>query len=531
METVWSFLASVPVWLYIILAIALIIALRDVLQRKHTIQHNFPLVGHFRYMIETIGPELRQYIVANNREELPFNRRQRSWIYASSKKENNYQGFGTDQNIQEAGYVFIKPAMLPYRVDSRHSHHVKNGNDPHHYTIPSAKVIGGYHGRKRPYRPRSVVNVSAMSYGSLSARAIESLNKGSFKFGNYHNTGEGGLSPYHKYGADVVFNMGTSYFGVRDDDGNFVMEKLVKLMQNNPTVRMIELKLSQGAKPGKGGVLPASKITAEIAEIRGVPIGKDVVSPPYHSAFSDVRGMVDFIEQMAAATGLPVGIKSAVGKTEMWEELADLMVETGKGPDFITIDGGEGGTGAAPPSFADHVSLPLVFAFSTVYKIFQKHNLNDKITFIASGKLGLPAQAVMAFAMGADVINVAREAMLSIGCIQAQSCHTNRCPTGIATNNKWLESGIDPALKSERFNNYMKTLAKEIIEITHAAGYEHPCQFGMADIDISMGDNNRTITLADNYGYLKTVVPFSGIKALLDCDHLGGRDIPGEKVA
>ncbi|KAA0989445.1 FMN-binding glutamate synthase family protein [Dyadobacter aurulentus] len=530
MDGTLSFLASVPIWVYILIVIVLI-ALRDILQRKHTIQHNFPLVGHFRYMLETIGPELRQYIVANNREELPFNRRQRSWIYASAKKENNYQGFGTDQNMHEPGYVLVKPALLPKKIDSTHNHHVKNGNDPHHYTIPAAKVIGEYHKRKRPYRPRSIVNVSAMSFGSLSSRAIEALNKGSYRFGNYHNTGEGGLSPYHRFGADVVFNMGTSYFGVRDLEGNFVMEKLVKMTRENPFVRMIELKLSQGAKPGKGGVLPASKITAEIAEIRHVPMGVDVVSPPYHSAFSDVKGMIDFIEAMAEATGLPVGIKSAVGKTEMWEELADLMVETGKGPDFITIDGGEGGTGAAPPSFADHVSLPLVFAFSTVYKIFQKRNLNDKLTFIASGKLGLPAQAVMAFSMGADVINVAREAMLSIGCIQAQICHTNRCPTGITTNNKWLESGIDPALKSVRFSNYMSTLAKEIIEITHASGYEHPCQFGMNDVDISMGDHNKTVTLAENYGYLKTIVPYSGIGELLDCPHLGGRDIPGEKVA
>ncbi|CAG5069517.1 hypothetical protein DYBT9623_02253 [Dyadobacter sp. CECT 9623] len=530
MDSTLSFLAAIPIWAYILILIVLI-ALRDILQRKHTIQHNFPLVGHFRYMLETIGPELRQYIVANNREELPFNRRQRSWIYASAKKENNYQGFGTDQDMHAPGYVLVKPSMLPKRLDSTHNHHVKNGNDPHHYTIPAAKVIGQYHNRKRPYRPRSIINVSAMSFGSLSSRAVEALNKGSFRFGNYHNTGEGGLSPYHRYGADVVFNMGTSYFGVRDHEGNFVMEKLVKMTSQNPFVRMIELKLSQGAKPGKGGVLPASKISAEIAEIRQVPMGVDVVSPPYHSAFSDVRGMIDFIEEMAAATGLPVGIKSAVGKTEMWEELADLMVETGKGPDFIAIDGGEGGTGAAPPSFADHVSLPLVFAFSTVYKIFQKRNLNDKLTFIASGKLGLPAQAVMAFSMGADVINVAREAMMSIGCIQAQICHTNRCPTGITTNNKWLESGIDPALKSVRFANYMTTLAKEIIEITHASGYEHPCQFGMNDVDISMGDHNRTITLAENYGYLKTIVPFSGIHDLLECPHLGGRDIPGEKVA
>lgn len=530
MNVVFASIGSAPVWIIIILILVLI-ALRDILQKKHTIQHNFPLVGHFRYMIEKIGPELRQYIVANNREELPFNRRQRSWIYASSKNENNYQGFGTDQNMQEAGYVFVKPAMLPYQLPFSHPHHAVNGKDPNHYTIPSAKLIGEYNKRKRPYRPRSVINVSGMSFGSLSSKAIESLNKGSFAYGNYHNTGEGGLSPYHKFGADVVFNMGTSYFGVRDDDGNFRMDKLVAMVEKFPAVRMIELKLSQGAKPGKGGVLPGSKITAEIAEIRGVPVGKDVVSPPYHSAFSGVQGMVDFIEQMADATGIPIGIKSAVGKTDMWEELADIMVNTGKGPDFITIDGGEGGTGAAPPSFADHVSLPLVYAFSRIYKIFQARGLTDKITFIASGKLGLPAQAVMAFAMGADIVNVAREAMISIGCIQAQSCHTNRCPTGIATNNKWLEAGLDPAIKSNRFQNYMKTMAKEITEITHAAGYEHPCQFGMNDIDISMGDNNLTRSLAENYGYNKVPVPYSGIEPLLHCPHLGGRKPASTQVS
>lgn len=530
MTALFTFIGAIPIWVYLILLLAGI-AVRDILQKKHTIQHNFPLVGHFRYMIEKIGPELRQYIVANNREELPFNRRQRSWIYASSKNENNYQGFGTDQNMQEAGYVFIKPALLPRKLPLTHPHHAYNGKDPDHYTIPCTKVIGAFHKRERPYRPRSVVNVSGMSFGSLSSKAIESLNKGSYEFGNYHNTGEGGLSPYHKFGADVVFNMGTSYFGVRDADGNFEMERLVAMVRKNPSVRLIELKLSQGAKPGKGGVLPGSKITAEIAEIRGVMVGKDVVSPPYHSAFSDVQDMVDFIEKMAAATGLPVGIKSAVGKMEMWQELADIMVKTGKGPDFITVDGGEGGTGAAPPSFADHVSLPWVYAFSAVYKIFHANDLTDKITFIASGKLGLPAQAVMAFAMGADVINVAREAMMSIGCIQAQSCHTNRCPTGIATNNKWLEAGLDPSLKSRRFANYMRTMAKELIELTHAAGYEHPCQFGMNDVDISMGDNNMTKPLAQAYGYLKVPVLYNGIQTLLDCPHLGSRKAKEEFVS
>ena len=283
---------------------------------------------------------------------------------------------------------------------------------------------------------------------------------------------------------------------------------------------MLELKLSQGAKPGKGGVLPAAKITAEIAEIRHVPIGKDVISPASHSTFSDIPGMIDFIEAMAEKTGLPVGIKSAVGKMEQWVQLADYMLKTGKGPDFITIDGGEGGTGAAPPSFADHVSLPFVYGFSKVYQIFQKRGLTDRITFIASGKLGLPESAVMAFAMGADLINIGREAMLSIGCIQAQICHTNRCPSGVATQSKWLQAGIDPALKSERFYHYIKTLTKEILEISHAAGYEHPCQFTMEDVDLAMGDNNRIQTLQEAYGYKKDIVAFTSIIELLRSPYL-----------
>ncbi len=519
MTTFFDILSQTPSpWLSWLIIVLIIIAIRDISQKKHTIKHNFPIVGHLRYWIETVGPEFRQYIVANNREELPFNRRQRSWIYASSKRENNFQGFGTDQDVNGAGYIFIKPALLTKRLPKDHPYR----ENP--YVLPSAKVIGLPHGRRKPYRPKQVINISGMSFGSLSATAIESLNKGAAKFGCYHNTGEGGFSPYHNNGGDVVLNIGTAYFGIRDDDGNFVLQKLVDLTNTNPSIRMLELKLSQGAKPGKGGVLPASKITKEIADIRHIPQGKDVISPAAHSAFSNIPEMIDFIESMAEATGLPVGIKAAVGKLEMWEELAKLMVKTGKGPDFITVDGGEGGTGAAPPSFADHVSLPWVYAFSSVYKIFKKHQLTDRVTFVGSGKLGLPAQAIMAFSMGVDVINIAREAMISIGCIQAQICHTNRCPTGVATQNKWLQAGIDPTLKSERFYNYAKTLTKEILEISIACGYEHPCQFTMDDVDVAMGDNNHTRPLKIAYDYEKVPVTYNGIDQLVNCSHLGGHN-------
>lgn len=516
MESVIDILSNISWWLWIIIGLA-VIAIRDIFfQKKHTISHNYPIVGHIRYMLESIGPEMRQYFVANNREELPFNRIERSWIYASAKKENNYEGFGTDRDIYAHQHIFINNAMIPFKIEDHHP----NATDKSF--IPCAKVMGAYNRRRKPYRPASIINVSAMSFGSLSAKAIESLNKGVKIAHAYHNTGEGGLSPYHKNGGDVIFHFGTGYFGVRSKDGGFSMEKMVKLVEANPFIRAIEIKLSQGAKPGKGGVLPGAKITKEIADIRGVEIGKDVLSPPNHKAFSNVPELLDFIEDIAEHTGLPVGIKAAIGKLDQWEELADLMAKTGKGPDFITVDGGEGGTGAAPPSFADHVSLPWVYGFGDLYKVFQNKNLTERIVFIGSGKLGFPAKAAMAFAMGADCINVAREAMMSIGCIQAQVCHTNRCPAGVATQSKWLQNGINVPLKSERLAQYFKSFKKELIEITHAAGHEHPCQFNMKDVELNVDDHNLSKDLSSAYHYEKTEVPFKSMQDLKDCIFLGG---------
>jgi glutamate synthase domain-containing protein 2 len=517
MHTILDFIEGISWWLWIIIVLIIII-IRDIVQKRHSISHNFPLIGHFRYMLEKIGPELRQYLVANNREELPFNRIERSWIYASAKHENNYEGFGTDRDIYAHQHIFINNAMMPFQIGENHPNAID------HCFLPCAKVLGSYNKRQKPFRPASIINVSAMSFGSLSAKAIESLNKGVKIAGAYHNTGEGGLSPYHSNGGDVIFQIGTGYFGVRDKEGNFSMDKLLKLINDNPFVRAIEIKLSQGAKPGKGGVLPGAKITEEIAKIRGVEVGVDVISPPSHKAFTNVSEMVDFIEIIANKTGLPVGIKAAIGKLEQWEELADVMKATNKGPDFITVDGGEGGTGAAPPSFADHVSLPWVYGFSDLYKLFQNKGLSERIVFIASGKLGFPAKAAMAFAMGADCINVAREAMMSIGCIQAQVCHTNRCPSGIATQSKWLQNGINIPLKSERLAQFFRTFKKELIEITHAAGYEHPCQFKMSDVDINVDDHYLSKELDKTYLYTKTPVPFTNMQDLKDCIYLGGKN-------
>ncbi len=518
MNGVLDFILNISWWVWILIILVLV-AIRDVFfNPSHTITRNFPIVGHFRYWLESIGPELRQYLVANNREELPFNRIERGWIYASAKSENNYEGFGTDRDINASHYIFINNAMIPYKIAKDHP------NKTDKAFVPCAKVMGLHRGRKKPYRPGSIINISAMSFGSLSAKAVESLNIGAKKAGAYHNTGEGGLSPYHSKGSDVVFHFGTGYFGVRGADGNFSMEKMVELTSKNPCIKAIEVKLSQGAKPGKGGVLPGVKITPQIAEIRGVEVGKDVLSPSSHTAFNTIPELVDFIEAIADATGLPVGIKSAIGKLDQWEELAQLMKDTNRGPDFITIDGGEGGTGAAPPSFADHVSQPWVYGFSDVYKIFKKHELSQQIVFVASGRLGFPAKAAMAFAMGADCINVAREAMLSIGCIQAQICHTNRCPSGIATQSKWLQRGVDIPLKSDRLYSYFKNFRKELLEITHACGYEHPCQFTMDDVDINSGDKSMIGTLAGTYGYHKVPVTFDCMDDLQSCSYLGGYD-------
>lgn len=517
MEPVFAFLGNIPWWLWVITVLA-IVAIRDIFfQRAHTISHNYPIVGHLRYWLESIGPEMRQYFVANNREELPFNRIERSWIYASAKKENNYEGFGTDRDIYAHQHIFIKNAMIGYQIPPGHT----NKENP--YFLPCAKVMGEYNKRRKPYRPASVINVSAMSFGSLSAAAVEAMNKGVLKAEAYHNTGEGGLSPYHKQGGDVVFHFGTGYFGVRSEEGSLSLDKMKVLVNENPCIKAIEVKLSQGAKPGKGGVLPGAKITEEIAEIRGVTVGKDVLSPATHKAFSNITELHELIEKIAEETGLPVGIKGAIGKLEQWIELADLMKKTGKGPDFITVDGGEGGTGAAPPSFADHVSLPWIYGFASLYQIFLDRGLTDRIVFVGSGKLGFPAKAAMAFAMGVDCINVAREAMMSIGCIQAQVCHTNKCPAGIATQSKWRQNGIDVTLKSARLAQYFKTFRKEFLEVTHAAGYEHPSQFTMCDIQVNVDDDYLSSDLKSVYGYQKHPVAFKSMQELYNCVYLGGK--------
>ncbi len=470
------------------------VAFRDLTQKKHAILHNFPVIGHARYLLEEIGPELRQYIVTDNDQERPFSRDQRRWVYASAKLENPYFGFGTDNNVeQNEGYAIIKhrtfapvqPSAMPHAGEET--------------DLPCAKVVGQARGRRLAFRPRSVVNVSAMSFGSLSGPAIEAINRGCAIAGALHNTGEGGISPHHQQGADLTYQIGTAYFGCRDERGAFDISRLKDLVAANP-VRAIEIKLSQGAKPGLGGMLPAAKITEEIAAIRGIPMGQDCASPSRHAEFSDVDSMLDWVEMIAAETGLPVGIKSAVGQVDFWDDLAALMAGGERGVDFITIDGGEGGTGAAPLTFSDSVSLPFRVGFPRVYQLFARAGLSDRIVFIGSGKLGLPDNAAVAFAMGADLINVAREAMMSVGCIQAQRCHNDKCPTGVATQNAWLTSGLDPDLKSVRCANYLRSFRREMLKLAEACGVEHPALIDSDMVEILLGTRLGT-PLWQHLGY------------------------------
>jgi glutamate synthase domain-containing protein 2 len=477
-------------WVLVIVVLALVVlAAYDLTQKRHAILRTFPVVGHLRFVLEAIGPELRQYIVTDNDEERPFSRDQRRWVYASAKRENNYFGFGTDNDLETStSYTIVKQAAFPLPASD------EGGDD-----LPCAKVLGAPRGRRHSFRPASVINVSGMSFGSLSGAAVSAINKGVALAGCMQNTGEGGLSPHHQQGGDLVFQLGTGYFGARDPQGRFDLARLVDLCAANP-VRAVEIKLSQGAKPGLGGVLPAAKVSKEIAAIRGVPVGITCVSPTGHSAFGNVDELLDFVETLADATGLPIGIKSAVGEHGFWEVLADRMARSGRGVDFITIDGGEGGTGAAPLAFSDHVALPFKIGFSRVYATFAERGLTNDVVFIGAGKLGFPDAALLAFALGCDLVSVGREAMLAVGCIQAQRCHTGRCPTGVATQSAWRARGLDPTLKSVRVANYVATLRHELLQLALACGVAHPSLVGPDRVEILDGRFGAT-TAAELFGY------------------------------
>jgi len=486
-----------PLWAWILLGVLVFLvflAIHDLTQTKRSILRNFPIVGRGRFVAEAVGPAIRQYFVAGNDEERPFTRDQRRWVYTSAKKENNYFGFGSDNDATKPGYILIRHAAFPVHTP----HAGEPGYDPE-WKVPALRLLGGFRKRKHAFRPASIVNVSAMSYGSLSSAAVQAINRGVALSGALQNTGEGGISNHHRHGGELIWQIGTGYFGCRDDAGKFSLEKLLANL-STAKVKAIEIKLSQGAKPGLGGVLPSAKITPEISAIRGVPMGKDCISPASHTAFHDVSSMLDFIELLADRTGLPIGLKSAVGDLEFWRELATQIRTSGRAPDFITIDGGEGGTGAAPLVFSDHVSLPFKLGFSEVYRTFAQAGVHEDVVFIGAGKLGFPEQALLGLALGCDMINVAREAMLAIGCIQAQQCHTGHCPTGVATQSKWLVRGLDPTNKSARLANYLMALRKDLLQLANTCGKTHPALVPLSMIEL-VDNEVRTHSAREAYGY------------------------------
>ena len=444
-----------------LLLLVAVLALRDVSQQNHAITRNFPVIGHFRYFFEELGQPLRQYLFAGDLDERPYNRLTRSWVYASAKGQNNYVGFGSQVDHDERGRMHIVPSLYPTLT--------RRGAE-----LPMPRLIGA--SRPQPYQPRRFANISGMSFGSLSPNAVRALSAGARLSGCYMSTGEGSLSPYHvEGGGDILFQIGPAKFGCRTPDGRFDDEKAAAIFAL-PQVKMIEIKLAQGAKPGQGGVLPKEKITPEIAAIRGVPMGVDCHSPNRFEEFDDAPSLLDFIERIRGLTGKPIGLKMVVGDVGEINDLCAEIRRRGDGPDFIAVDGKEGGSGAAPLALADYVGLPLVDALTAVDNALRRHGLREDVTVMASGKIATAGEVATHIALGADIVHIGRGFLFSIGCIQALRCHTNTCPTGVATQNRWLQSGLNPADKSVRVMNYSLALERDLQMITHACGLDHPGQ-------------------------------------------------------
>ncbi|WP_027591545.1 FMN-binding glutamate synthase family protein [Pseudomonas sp. RL] len=448
-------------WPLALLAGALsLLGLHDLLQTRHAVLRNYPVLGHIRYLVESIRPEIRQYLLEGDAEQLPFSRSQRSLVYARAKNEPADRPFGTQSDVYQTGFEFISHSMLP----------AAHGN-PDDFRV----IIGGPQCRQ-PYSA-SVFNISAMSFGSLSANAIRALNKGA-RLGNFaHDTGEGSISPYHReHGGDLIWELGSGYFGCRTEDGAFDPQRFAAQAQQ-PQVRMIEIKLSQGAKPGHGGILPQHKITAEIAAVRGIPRDRDCVSPARHSAFGTPIELLQFIARLRELSGgKPVGFKFCLGHPWEFMAIAKAMVVTGILPDFIVVDGKEGGTGAAPLEFSNHIGVPLREGLLFVHNTLVGLNLRDKIRIGASGKIISAFDIASVLAIGADWANSARGFMFAIGCIQSQSCHTNKCPTGVATQDPLRQRALVVPDKAQRVFNYHRNTLKALAEMLAAAGLSHPSE-------------------------------------------------------
>lgn len=455
---IWSLFVVVPL---------IAIGINDMIQQKQTIRRNFPLVGRMRYWMEALRPKMYQYFIESDTDGTPFNRLNRSLVYQRAKKVNDTTPFGTQLDVYQVGYEWMNHSMRPADITKMdHSPRV---------------VIGGPDCQQK--YAASIFNISAMSFGSLSKNAIMALNGGAKIGGFYHNTGEGGLSPYHlEPGGDINWQIGTGYFGCRNSDGTFNGEMFAE-RANLPNVKMIEIKLSQGAKPGHGGILPAKKNTPEIARIRLVAPHTDILSPPGHSAFSTPLEMMDFIKQLRVLSNRkPIGFKLCVGRKSEFLALCKAMVQTGIMPDFITVDGGEGGTGAAPLEFSNSVGMPLRDGLAFIYDSLVGFGLKRHIKIIASGKVTSGFDIVKNISLGADACNSARGMMLALGCIQALECNTNNCPTGVATQNEALMKGLDVSDKKVRVANFHHETVKSAVELMTAAGVDAPKKLNRSHI-------------------------------------------------
>lgn len=468
----------------ILILIVMIFFVVDIIQTKDSIRRNYPVLGRFRRFFNQLGEFFRQYFFAMDREEMPFNRAERDWINHVSKHGSETVPFGSTRNLSQGAVIFAN-GMFP-KLEGEHEHHVP-------------KLIGAK--AKHPYQPKSYFNISAMSYGSLSQPAIRALSRGAALSGCWLNTGEGGVSPYHlEGGCDLVYQLGTAKFGARNEDGSLNADLLKKICKN-PNIKMIELKLSQGAKPGKGGILPAAKVTAEIAKIRGIPEGKTAISPNRHIEAKNAGELLDLIAHVREVSGRPTGIKMVIGNLATLDDFIAAIKKRGaeSAPDFITLDGGDGGTGAAPMPLIDNMGLTIRESLPATIDALKKAGLKERICVIATGKLITPAEVAWAFCAGADFVSSARGFMFALGCIQAMKCNQNTCPTGITTHNKRLQRGLNPQNKAVRVQKFVKTMCYEVNMIAHSCGVDHPNQL-TREHALIVGADGHTTTLAQ---YLK----------------------------
>lgn len=486
MRDVFSVGLGVLVALCVALGI-LYVYLKDITQKKHAILRNYPLIGHLRYFFEELGEYFRQYFFLGDRDERPFNRSTRAWVYNMAKGQGGVLGFGSTYNLHEPGaLLFVNAPFAVLEADRQ--------------PTPPLMIGEGY--CRTPFAARSLINISGMSFGAISKPAVRALSRGAAEAGCWLDTGEGGLSPYHlEGGCDIIMQIGTAKYGVRDAAGNLSDDKLRELAAHE-SVRAFEVKLSQGAKPGKGGVLPAEKVTEEIARIRGIPAGQSSLSPNRHPEIANVDQLLDMIIHIREVTGKPVGIKTAIGGWQFMNLLCDALTRRGAAdaPDFIAVDGGEGGSGAAPQALADHMSLSIDEALPRVIDALIESGLRERVKVIAAGQLVTSARAAWALACGADFVNTARGFMFSLGCIQALRCHANTCPTGITTHNARLQRGLVVEEKYLRVANYCRNMNKEIDMIAHSCGLHHAREFRREHVRIVQADG-RSIALNMLYPY------------------------------